>query len=143
MIPSNAVLVSVADSVELLRERFRAAAVAAITKHNGRGPFPFKSTEPDTQRFMTSMIEEIMDNGTANYARRPGTGPAAQVLVEQGMLREQAEHVAVEVFNALVDEIATNCPDATFGHDTGWYYEMEGDLDLKVLMPTQIPRSKI
>ncbi|MNU19655.1 hypothetical protein D3C71_78880 [compost metagenome] len=143
MITSNAVLLSVADSVELLRDRFRAAAHEAIVQHNGRGPFKFKSTEPDTQRFMTSILEEIMDNGVADYARRPGTGPAAQVLVEQGMRREQAEYVAVEVFNALVDEIATNCEGARFGHDTGWYYEMEGDLDLKVLMPTIIPRSTI
>ena len=88
MIQSNAVLVSVTDSVQLLRERYRTAVAEALMRHRGTGPLPYKSNEPDTSGFLHAMVEEIMDNGTANYVNRPGTGPAACVLIQQGMPRD-------------------------------------------------------
>ncbi len=138
----NVVLVSVTESVQLLRERYRASAQEAISRHKGRGPLPFKSNEPDTSGFLHAIVEEIMDNGnTMDYAKRPGVGPAAMVLVKQGMSVEEAERTTVDVFNALVDEIAVHAPKAQFGENTGWYYEVEGDHDLRITMPTQLPRS--
>lgn len=138
MLPINAILVSATDSVQLLRERFRAASLQAMSRYSGRGPTPFKSNEPDVSEFMHAIVGEIMDNGTANYAERPGVGPAAQCLIKDGMPVDLASRVSLEVFQSLVDEISTFAPNARFGENTGWYYEVEGDQDILITMPTKL-----
>jgi hypothetical protein len=134
--PPRVLLVSVADSVQLLRERYRAASLQAIANSSNRRPTPFRTSEPDLIMFMNVLVSEIVDNGTANYGLRPGVGPAAQLLMEAGMSREDAELTSVEVFRGVVDEIATYAPHAKFGENTGWDYAVGGDYDIYITMPS-------
>ncbi len=124
------VQVSLGEAAALLRSRYREIVQLNFARLTNRHRMEHAEF-PCVTEFLAKILEEITDNGSANYARRPGMGSAAQLLVSLGVPPQEAAAIEVEIFQSVADEITTHLPWVRFGSDQ-CSYDLMGWHDLNI-----------
>lgn len=131
------ILVSLADSVGLLKESFREQTALMIQNRHQNVPLMTGALNYNCNPYLTMLLGEIFNMGPdSGYTE---ISPSTKMLVAHGLPKDTAVALAHQVFQTTVDALSMMIPNLNFGNSNGYQVDMCGEFDAMVCPPVIHP----
>lgn len=133
MIPRvHSVLLSLMEVLQLVRQSYREHVVGVLQRvPPSQSVLPLRTWEYDPRQYVAALVEEI-NTMQASSPEVGGSLRSTQLLVDAGLDPTSATLIAHACFQLVTDLITANAPEASFGGDGEWSYQLVNECDLQI-----------
>jgi len=133
----KSVLVSLSESVNIIREVFREFTAEQIKYGKIEGTSLLRSNPLDYNAgpYIVQLIKEIFNVDKEYEYDSQSILPSTQILMLDGLDRKTAENVALLVFKSTTDMLSTMIPGIKFGDLEGYQIDFCGPYDALISFP--------
>lgn len=128
----HSTLISLMEVLQLVRQTFREHVTAVLQRvPPHQSMFPLRTWEYDPRQYVGMLVQEI----NTMQSSSPEVGVplrSTQLLVDAGMDVPSAQALAYSAFQIVTALISTCCPEADFGGDGEWSYNLVNECDLQI-----------
>jgi hypothetical protein len=125
------VLLSFTEAVYLLKQAFREQVARMIARKDNYTSMMTSALNYNCVPYIDMLLSEIFNQG--HDPDLSSVAPSTIQLIKDGMEQQYAQIVATEIYRSIVEVLAGNIPNMTFGNLQDWTCQMCGEYDAMLL----------